>query len=252
MLRSAASKVLWVGRATVFTLGLAVVLALLFGVATMALAGTGVGDTFNLGRLNQVGQISQLVGFTNDPMLRIANKGGGASATALDLRVEPSQPPMTVGSSAKVANLNADKLDGLSSAAFEPSSNVIAYGPFRQLPQGTGGTPIKVLDVGYLQVYVACDTDGVPGRTRTHVFVPQSRTPFAMTRVSSAGDTTLVESAPGDNAVTLMQTEDDGKMVTTSGAILTKGGEDKEVTFNLYQHRNGGVCTFGGHVMKGN
>ncbi len=81
MLRSAASKVMWVGRATVFTVGLAVVLALLFGVATMALAGTGVGDTFNLGRLNQVGQMSQLVGFTNDPMLRIDNNGGGADPT---------------------------------------------------------------------------------------------------------------------------------------------------------------------------
>ncbi len=92
--------------------GLALVMALVLGVASMALAGTGVGAVFNLGKLNQVGQMSQLVGFTNGPMLRIDNNGGGARATALDLRVEPGQPPMTVGSSAKVPNLNADKIDG--------------------------------------------------------------------------------------------------------------------------------------------
>ena len=40
MVRSAASKVMWVGRATVFVVGLAVIMALLFGVATMALGPT--------------------------------------------------------------------------------------------------------------------------------------------------------------------------------------------------------------------
>ncbi len=112
MVRSALSKVAWAGRTASMVFGLALVLALLVGVASMALAGTGVGATFNLGKLNQVGQMSQLVGFTNDPMLRIDNNGGGANATALNLRVEPGQPPMTVGSQAKVANLNADKIDG--------------------------------------------------------------------------------------------------------------------------------------------
>jgi len=47
MLRSAANKVMWVGRATVFLVGLAVILALVVGFATAALAGTGVGATFN-------------------------------------------------------------------------------------------------------------------------------------------------------------------------------------------------------------
>ena len=39
--RSAFSKVMWVGRATVFLVGLAVVLALVFGAATTALGATG-------------------------------------------------------------------------------------------------------------------------------------------------------------------------------------------------------------------
>jgi hypothetical protein len=40
VIRSAASKVMWVGRATVFMVGLAVILALVLGVATTALGAT--------------------------------------------------------------------------------------------------------------------------------------------------------------------------------------------------------------------
>ena len=41
MIRSVFGKVMWVGRATVFLAGLAVILALVFGVALVALAGMG-------------------------------------------------------------------------------------------------------------------------------------------------------------------------------------------------------------------
>jgi hypothetical protein len=41
MARSAFSKVMWVGRATTFLVGLAVVLALVFGAATTALGANG-------------------------------------------------------------------------------------------------------------------------------------------------------------------------------------------------------------------
>jgi hypothetical protein len=118
MLRSTVSKVMWVGRATVLLVGLAVILAAVLGVATAALAGTGVGAAFNLGRLNTVNQISRLVGKTDAPMLRVDNNATGTSATALDLQVEPGHAPMKVNSSTQVAGLNADKLDGVDSAAL--------------------------------------------------------------------------------------------------------------------------------------
>jgi hypothetical protein len=41
MIRTAASKVMWVGRATVFLVGLSVILALVFGVATTAMGANG-------------------------------------------------------------------------------------------------------------------------------------------------------------------------------------------------------------------
>ncbi len=113
-MRSILSKVVWVGRATVFTVGLAVTLALMLGVATVALAAVP-GDAFKLGRINTINTISTLVGSASTPMLRIDNNGSGA---ALDLRVQPGKAPMKVDSDAQVANLNADRLDGNSAEDF--------------------------------------------------------------------------------------------------------------------------------------
>jgi hypothetical protein len=129
MLRSALSKVMWVGRATVFLVGIAVILALLFGATTTALAGTGVGATFNLGQKNTVDRLSQLAGSTAGALLRVDNNGAG---TALDLKVgDPAAnpatkttPPMKVDSQAKVANLNSDQIDGLNSTDFVQGSGV--------------------------------------------------------------------------------------------------------------------------------
>ena len=67
MLRSAAGKVMWVGRAKVFVVGLAVILALSMGLASTALAGTGVGARFQLGQTNTVNAITKLVGSVVGP-----------------------------------------------------------------------------------------------------------------------------------------------------------------------------------------
>jgi hypothetical protein len=119
------SRVMWVGRATVFLVGLAVILALVFGVAVTALAGTGVGATFNLGKTNTVNALSRLEGSTLNSMLKIDQNGSG---TALNLEVQnPTlKPPMLVNSSTKVTNLNSDQLDGQDSSAFLPANGKAA------------------------------------------------------------------------------------------------------------------------------
>ena len=122
MVRSALSKVMWIGRATVFLVGLAVILAVVFGAATTALAGTGVGATFNLGKLNTVNRLSQLVGSTDNALLRVDNNNAGTNATALNLQVEAGHTPMKVNSSTKVANLNAEAVDGKDSSQFVANS----------------------------------------------------------------------------------------------------------------------------------
>jgi hypothetical protein len=52
-------------------------------------------------------------------MVQLTNKSTGSAATALGLTVGTGRPPLTVNSSTKVANLNADRLDGFDSAALQ-------------------------------------------------------------------------------------------------------------------------------------
>jgi hypothetical protein len=123
----AIKKVMLLGRVTTFVVGLAVILAISVGVASTALAGTGVGATFNLGKVNTVNAISKLVGSVAGSSLQIDNNSTDAAATALDLQVEPGKPPMKVNSSTEVQGLNADQLNGKSAneflGRFEAASN---------------------------------------------------------------------------------------------------------------------------------
>ena len=89
------SKVMWVGRATVFVVGLAVIVALLFGVATTALGANG--DFFKVGRSNSASAVSVLDKRGTGPALRLEVGNG---------------KPLAVDSSARVDNLNADRVDG--------------------------------------------------------------------------------------------------------------------------------------------
>jgi hypothetical protein len=97
MLKTIFSKVVWVGRAASTVFGLALVLALIFGVATAAFGANG--DFFKVGKSNTATKVSKLI-----------KSGVGP---ALELRVD-SGAPLKVNSETKVTNLNADKLDGQS------------------------------------------------------------------------------------------------------------------------------------------
>jgi hypothetical protein len=118
MVRSVVSKVMWVGRATVFLVGLAVILALVFGAASAALGANG--QAWILGQPNVATAITSLggTGGVDGPMVRLTNSDADANDTALDLRVQSGEAPMRVNSERRVANLNADQLDGVDSARF--------------------------------------------------------------------------------------------------------------------------------------
>lgn len=113
------------GRATVFTVGTAVTLALVLGVASVALAAVP-GDPFRLGEINKIDQLTTLIGEVDGAMLQVVNNSDGLNATALDLQVNPKRAPMTVNSSIRVANLNADRLDGKSASDFYPRGGTVA------------------------------------------------------------------------------------------------------------------------------
>jgi hypothetical protein len=124
MVRSTVKKVLWVGRATVFVVGLAMILAVVLGVVTTAAAHTGSAGLLHLGHANTATATSKLTANIANPALHLVNTSTSAGATALRLQTATSKPPLTVNSSSKVANLNADQVDGQDSTDFLPGGNL--------------------------------------------------------------------------------------------------------------------------------
>ncbi len=120
MIKNAMGKVAWIARATTTVVALAIMLALVFGMASTAFGANG--GNFILGSLNNAATaITRLTGNVNGPAMQVANNNAGTNDTALDLRVQAGEAPMTVNSNEKVANLNADRLDDRDSSAFLPS-----------------------------------------------------------------------------------------------------------------------------------
>src|SRR5262245_15733474 len=126
-----------------FLKGVAVgaVCVLVGGVATVALAGSGVGGVFNLGVSNSVDARTTLTGASPGIQMQVTNtsttpstsglavNSGSAATTGVFTNsgggsaggfvVNAGVKPFTVNSSTKVGNLNADLLDGLDSAALQ-------------------------------------------------------------------------------------------------------------------------------------
>jgi hypothetical protein len=91
---------MWVGRATVFLVGLVVILALLFGVASTALGANG--DLLKLGSLkNKATRATTLVGkVASGSAFVVQNPSGGS---ALELRVGQDVAPLKVNPEAGTA-----------------------------------------------------------------------------------------------------------------------------------------------------
>jgi hypothetical protein len=115
MIRSALSKLFWMARATSTIVGLAIMLALVLGVASAGLGATG--GNFILGNANSAGAVSKLTASIANPALQLVNQSTASGATALGLNVASGKPPLKVNATAgKATNLNADRLDGLDSS----------------------------------------------------------------------------------------------------------------------------------------
>jgi hypothetical protein len=157
MIRSAAGKVMWVGRATVFLVGLSVILALLFGVASTALGSNG--DPLKLGQGNVATKLTALGGKlgVNGAMLKLVNKNAGTDDTALRLEVDPAEAPMSVNSTTKVTGFNSDLLDGKDVSQLMASSTYMReYNPNGTFPnQGGPGT---ILGDGTSVISKSCDS----------------------------------------------------------------------------------------------
>jgi hypothetical protein len=117
MIRGVASKVAWVGRTASMVFGLALVMALILGVATTALGKNG--QSVILGKAaNTATKVTGLIGkVATGSALSVSNPSGGS---ALGLQVNADQAPLTVNPEAGTAtNLSADELDGKDSSELQ-------------------------------------------------------------------------------------------------------------------------------------
>src|SRR4051812_32243053 len=95
----------------------------------VALGGAGysaTGGNFILGMSNTATNLSALRADISGPAVRAVNLSTGSGATALAMIVAPGHAPFAVNSDTRVANLNADKLDGLDSTQF-PNRLVVPF-----------------------------------------------------------------------------------------------------------------------------
>jgi hypothetical protein len=253
MTKSALSKIMWVGRATVFLVGLAAILALVFGVASTALGANG--QNFILGSLNNSATaITKLTGTVGGPTLRVSNPTADDGSTALDLEVASGMAPMKVNSATKVTNLNADLLDGKNSTAFvQGGGKITRFGPVN-VNAGPSDSPFRNLaTVGPFTFRGQCNDNSVKA-TQLH-FEFTGVTSWAV-QSSSGEDRSMTQDGSSTNlfARTLVRTEGNSASATASGYAhnLSAG---KVIFFELYQYRTvdsfgNESCTFGGYVVE--
>jgi len=114
---------------------LAVALAVIGTLLATSVAAGAAGAALILGQSNSAGGNQTTLNSTSsNPTLRVNNGGTGRGLeveadTAVPLRVigPGGSPPLTVNSSTKVVNLNADRLDGLNSTAFLQGAQMVTY-----------------------------------------------------------------------------------------------------------------------------
>lgn len=133
---------LWAwGRGRVTNL-LTVVVALTLATFTPALAANGQPLIMGI-TSNSASAVTRLTANIANPTLQLWNTSTSAGATPLSLVTSSSRPPMAVNSSTKVANLNADKVDGKDSATFMANSTYrLGQGQERQGQQLGDGSKV--------------------------------------------------------------------------------------------------------------
>ena len=195
MLRSAARRVLWVAKGMALFGGAAVTLALVLGLGSAALAGTGVGARLHLGKTDAVDAVSALAGTVSGPTLRLENGAEDRLATAPELRVaHDGITPMRTDSTQTVANPSADSVDGRDASSFAAGTGGKADDADEldgrdssTFAAGTGGK--------------ADDADRLDGKDRTELGVNGLQQAISTSVIDSTSPKTTTASCPGGKVV---------------------------------------------------
>ncbi len=136
--------------------------------STAALAGTAIGGVFNLGQTNTVNASTVLRGTTKGQQLRVANGARtGNGTTGIGIHTAANEPPLAVDSKTKVNNLNADLLDGQTSAAFVAGGGSILSARREETIPGTPANVLAVPTFGTIEATCQLTGFGLTWRNRT-------------------------------------------------------------------------------------
>ena len=156
---------------------------------------------------------------------------------------------MAVNSGARVAKLNADKVDGLDSSAFLRDGGQVVRWGLVTVPSGGRavfpfGEPFDIVG--------ECRRTG--GSEIVLIANSSSSIPYAVALQSTQGTATLPNVT--DFATTLTEVPGTPSVGSAMGSVISHGSDRSSITYDLYQPRrtNGAgaeECTFGGYVING-
>jgi hypothetical protein len=126
---------------------LVAVLALFVALGGAGMAATG--GNFILGKANSATSTTSLSAPIGAKALQVSNTSTTAGATALGLTAAPGHAPFTVNTKVKVANLNADTLDGTDSTGFVKGRGTALANRIVFVPTATK-TLLTIPGLGYL------------------------------------------------------------------------------------------------------
>lgn len=251
--------------------------ALVLGAST-ALAGTGVGGIFNLGKANTVNGGSSLSGSTAGAQLTVSNTSTSGRAVSLNgssssaamlvhnsagsaaaFQTPASVAPFSVNSTVQVPSLNASLLGGHAASFYLPGSAVQRIGR-TTLPAcaslSCGSTTLITL--GQLTFSAECQAITSPGQQETVALdLTSSASGSSWASMTSLNTTNTSDPDMGANSEDQLAEETRGDVtlpdfVVVDGEALSADGH--EISFNLYMGQNAqgasnGSCVFGGSFV---
>jgi hypothetical protein len=178
-------------RTLLTVIGAAVVLAL--GANTVAVAATG--HALILGKTNKARLVTTIKRSTGGPVLSLRAK-------------RPTAAPLATNATGKVANLNADRLDGLDSSDLLTSTYTWTKGVVDPTDQVDVTLPLRpgLYVLGYDAYLVAGGTDdGTAGcvvlrnRSGETTYYAETREPTRTFSTPALSGSSVIEVAPGDD-----------------------------------------------------
>jgi len=221
----------------------------------LALGGTtyaATGGNFILGQSNSATSTTGLSAGTTGPAFRVTNTSTGTGGS---FNVASGHAPFAVNSGTKVANLNADKLDGLDSTQLVSSSSLQRIGPSTLAPTDGNSTTVTLASIGQLTFQGYC-FNNVGGNDAVEIFLTSSVAHSTFGSITQAAAGTAFGQADmvaGTGYIIAVASVSNGTLAFNpiTGSAVTPGGQ--EVVFNLYQGVNArnqdGQCVFGGSFV---